>query len=96
MTGRHLCTMCGVREPQCQKQECPWLAIRTLRLWHWKQVVQARANMDADERKRVAASDKDVWAWDFHMGAVQTLNEFFQIGDTAARDLEASNKRSGK
>lgn len=48
-------------------------ALRILRLYHWRTALHFRAqglNESAD----------------FHIGFVQMLNEFFDLGDTADRD----------
>lgn len=64
--------------------------LRALRLWHWKMALsyreqqvhlesfKSRSLKDTINRYKAAA--------DRHLTAVQTLNEFFPIGDTAERD----------
>jgi len=55
--------------------------LRVLRLWHWEKALQARREMDD---QFMVSNSRD--AYNFHMAAVQTLNDFFSIGDTAERD----------
>lgn len=77
--------------------------LRSLRLWHWRKVVSFRAratgadaNADAWERKhrghrcahfRNMARDANRNA-NFHLGAVQALNDHFAPGDTAEADMQ--------
>lgn len=49
MTGRELCSKCGVRTPDCSKPDCPWkVAERVLgrKIFHdledWKQAARDR------------------------------------------------------
>jgi hypothetical protein len=77
------------------------LTARSLRLWHWQKVVSFRSRAtetekiaDAWEQKhrgrcrsmRNRARDAHRNA-NFHLGAVQVLNDQFSVGDTADRDL---------
>jgi hypothetical protein len=72
--------------------------LRALRLWHWRKVRAASKVDDSiafalrechDQsttdnlrlRKEAVRAD-----WALHMGAVQTLNRFFDHGDTAEKD----------
>ncbi len=63
--------------------------LRALRLWHWQQVSMASNRAEWASRQgpiyskmRDAASSD----WNFHMGAVQALNDCFDIDDTAEKD----------
>lgn len=62
--------------------------LRAVRLWHWRQLLDGRRvelaleRMGADPHAAHQASN-------FHLRAVQSLNEFFAIGDTAERDHES-------
>lgn len=83
----------------------PTQDLRALRLWHWKKVVAARASAhrheaytEAFERdnpgkvdpyNRVIAHSHHRMA-NFHLGAVQVLNDFFPAGDTAEHDAAAA------
>lgn len=57
--------------------------LRALRLFHWRHAVAysriTNAEPDNNEARR---------KWNEHMGAVQTLNSLFVLGDTAERDAE--------
>ena len=77
--------------------------LRELRLWHWKLGLkhrQGQYDLEAlQNTHKKSSSLKDCIktysdAANVHFTAVQTLNEFFPIGDTAERDAEnESNKR---
>lgn len=56
--------------------------LRELRLWHWKEAQRWRR--DADDYVEGLA-DKQAGK---HLKFVQTLNDFFPIGDTAENDAE--------
>lgn len=68
--------------------------LRTIRLWHWQMAMKHRkAETDLIElkAKRGGSSLKSCIktyadAANLHLTAVQTLNEFFEIGDTAEKD----------
>lgn len=72
--------------------------LRALRLWHWRRVVSAsklRNNLEYSLRECMHPTtiDSILYRLDavradhaVHMRAVQTLNSFFAIGDTAERD----------
>lgn len=68
--------------------------LRALRLWHWRLGLKHRSGQDTLEAlaaDRKSGSLKDCIrtyreAANVHFTAVQTLNEFFEIGDTAERD----------
>lgn len=70
------------------------LKLRELRLWHWQMAMKHRkAETDLIElkSKRGGSSLKSsiktyADAANLHLTAVQTLNEFFEIGDTAEKD----------
>lgn len=62
------------------------ISLRSLRLWHWSQYLLWEA-----------FEDRAWWPWDkqrcrregtTHIKAVQLLNDFFPIGDTADNDYE--------
>lgn len=64
--------------------------LRALRLWHWQQAMKYReAQRDLEAFKNrslrdcIKRYDQQV---NIHLTAVQTLNEFFEIGDTAESD----------
>lgn len=64
--------------------------LRALRLWHWQKAMKFRnGQRDLEEFKSRSLKDctkrYDNYANE-HLTAVQTLNEFFDIGDTAERD----------
>lgn len=73
--------------------------VRELRLWHWRLALQHRAaerELEALAEQRKSGSLKSSIktyrdAANVHFSAVQTLNEFFGIGDTAEKD-EAENE----
>ena len=77
------------------------MTARALRLWHWRKVVSYRQRATDAERGAEAwerqhhghcrslrnrARDAHRNA-DFHLGAVQVLNDQFPVGDTAERDM---------
>lgn len=77
--------------------------LRELRLWHWRKAMEKRLQSKlALERSQVhtgrySEQMKDICYQrddeaNFHISAVQTLNQFFEIGDTAERDDEASKQ----
>lgn len=63
--------------------------MRALRLWHWQQVRRATQQMEDGRCSPHTRKDANK-AWTFHMGAVQTLNEFFPVTDTAENDAKNS------
>ena len=61
--------------------------LRALRLWHWRGVLYRRNAQQFYEAKGNATSAQ--WQEqqaNFHMRAVQTLNDFFPMGETAEQD----------
>lgn len=58
--------------------------LRALRLWHWLALLRARQH----ERNAVSSSLMTKYAHEAseHLGFVQSLNDFFQPGDTAEAD----------
>lgn len=72
--------------------------LRQLRLWHWREARSYRGEQQAYEAaQRIARSQsyKDRYdkliddaksCADMHTGFVQTLNDFFEIGDSAEKD----------
>lgn len=64
--------------------------LRALRLWHWQQAMKYRAYPRELEIKNIQSLRLVIKRYDslagHHLTAVQTLNEFFEIGDTAERD----------
>lgn len=64
--------------------------LRALRLWHWRKAMKFRESQrDLEKFKSRSLKDciknYDKYANE-HLTAVQALNEFFDIGDTAERD----------
>lgn len=61
--------------------------LRNLRLWHWSMVSYHRSTaVDMRRREdRMGGVYHDAQA-NFHLKAVQTLNDFFPVGDTAEQD----------
>lgn len=58
--------------------------LRALRLWHWRsameqRTLQAHVIFPSSIRHHQAKAD-------FHIKAVQTLNDYFNIDDTAEKD----------
>lgn len=73
-------------------------ALRTLRLWHWRQLLNARANQVEWEKLQQRFPESGVNGRrarqyakksSHHLGAVQALNSVFPVDDTAERDAEA-------
>lgn len=74
--------------------------LRPVRLYHWMQVLAARKRADDNRRMQsnlgewlAATHDKIA---NEHLGFVQSMNEFFDIGDTAEADqikLEQSGEK---
>ena len=75
------------------------MKLRGLRLWHWRLALRHRAaerELEALAEQRNSGSLKNsiktyADAANVHFSAVQTLNSFFEIGDTAEKD-EAENE----
>lgn len=63
----------------------PLQPLRALRLWHWRHARAATAKRE-DGRASRHTQELARQSWNFHMGAVQALNDLFPIGDTAERD----------
>jgi hypothetical protein len=59
--------------------------LRELRLWHWKQMLEA-SRRSRDMRLSVTHRAEFDKQHSFHMKAVQTLNDYFAPGDTAEQD----------
>lgn len=62
----------------------PSQALRDLRAWHWKEVLRNRRHEERFNKigpANRAATHKRIA--DFHMKAVQTLNDLFPMGDNA-------------
>jgi len=103
-TGSCLAVGGGTEDDFCHCGQHNFLIhLRELRLWHWKlglkhrqlqydlETLQAE-NKKSSSLKGCITTYSD--ATNDHFTAVQTLNEFFPIGDTAERDAEnESNKR---
>lgn len=74
--------------------------LRQLRLWHWRQSRFYRSAQQGYEAHKCSLEsakfrdflDSDIdnakSMADMHIGFVQTLNDFFEIGDTAEKDDE--------
>lgn len=64
--------------------------VRELRLWHWQQAMRYRESQRHLETFNKRSLRDCINSYDrsanIHLTAVQTLNEFFDIGDTAERD----------
>lgn len=67
------------------------MTTRELRLWHWRQALRFRhlvgnhkTNGAATHRNAVAR--RNTTLANFHMSAVQALNELFPLGDCAEKD----------
>lgn len=68
--------------------------LRALRLWHWRMAMRHRALQHEVEAILVTTNSSSLKsavktyadAASVHLHAVQTLNEFFPIGDTAEAD----------
>lgn len=58
--------------------------MRALRLWHWLEIMELRERIRRS-RSPVEAELLDHYTGP-HMTAVQSLNEFFDVGDTAEAD----------
>lgn len=61
------------------------IGLRALRLYHYQAMLRLRTYA-ADADMRDSDSKHYNKRANFHLGFVQTLNEFFPIGDTAERD----------
>ncbi len=77
--------------------------VRKLRLWHWREAMAARKQaQNAQDRAEAVKGDRTYSAQmqgmadlknadaNHHIRAVQTLNSFFPVGDTAEQDDERS------
>lgn len=75
--------------------------VRKLRLWHWREAMAARKqSQNAQDRAEAVKGDRTYSAQmqgmadlrnadaNHHIRAVQTLNSFFEVGDTAEQDDE--------
>lgn len=61
--------------------------VRALRLYHWRRVTVNRNSEAYCQSKGYTQRAEDFKRKaSFHLGAVQTLNSFFDVGDTAERD----------
>lgn len=82
------------------RPQSPPASLRALRLWHWRKVVLHRKNATRHEEddakwnkaypqhapRRGARAKAEHGKANWHLGAVQTLNELFPIGDYAEHD----------
>lgn len=66
-------------------------ALRSLRLWHWK---QARTASKAADDSRASRHTKEAHeaAYSLHMAAVQALNDCFPADDTAEDDEDLQDR----
>lgn len=90
------CTACTVGLIDAMQKHLETLqpGLRALRLWHWQQVIEERGTQRFGEKfaqafqlegsKEAIKLIEDKIAW--HLSCVQTLNDFFPIGDTAEGD----------
>lgn len=66
------------------------MKLRGIRLWHWQQAMKYRAAQRHLETFNSRSLRDCIKRYDeaasVHLSAVQTLNEFFDIGDTAEQD----------
>ena len=66
------------------------MKLRELRLWHWQQAMRYREQQRTLEEFKSRSLQDCIKNYDkfasFHLTQVQTLNEFFIIGDTAEQD----------
>lgn len=63
--------------------------LRVLRVWHWTEALRysrLRERWTLANFKRSKQYKEYTKFYNLHMNAVQTLNSFFDIGDTAERD----------
>lgn len=64
--------------------------VRKLRLWHWQKAMHYRKMQRELEEFKTRSLRDCIKRYDeaanIHLTAVQTLNEFFEIGDTAEQD----------
>lgn len=77
-------------------QHTPLIRLREIRLWHWRKVLDASCEIRYYELMQQQGNAwsgfgnakllhaKEVHA--LHIGFVQTLNDFFPVGDTAEKD----------
>lgn len=102
-TGSCLAVGGGTEDDFCQCGQRAFIErLRELRLWHWKQGLKHRQLQYSAEKalmKNTKSESIKLYVDSYkseanvHFTAVQTLNEFFPIGDTAERDAEnESNK----
>lgn len=60
--------------------------LRALRLWHWKECQRFRVMSETFGRDNGVGKHYEKWA-NFHLEAVQTLNDYFPSLDTAEKDV---------
>jgi hypothetical protein len=73
-------------EPIAQIKK-PTPELRALRLWHWLEVIACSHERIVHEKsKRTVSAQKAVAKHNLHMRAVQTLNDCFEVDDTAEND----------
>lgn len=60
--------------------------LRVLRLWHWRALLAARMHARSCASASLMRQYND--AADTHLKFVQSLNDFFENGDTAERDCQ--------
>jgi hypothetical protein len=68
------------------------LTLRELRLWHWRmaRVKRMEATLQSEYHRNITVAGQLNREADFHIKAVQLLNNNFpEIGDTAERDDHA-------
>lgn len=73
------------------------MKLRGLRLWHWQRAMKYRELQGSLERFNSRSLRDCIKRYDesasVHLSAVQTLNEFFDIDDTAEQD-EIKNEQA--
>lgn len=67
--------------------------LRAMRLFHWRSVLAHRMYARGKGLTPRFIKDENAVA-DMHLGFVQTLNDFFAVGDTAERDAERQDVRA--
>lgn len=80
----------AVVKPVSSPDEKVLSEVRDLRLWHWQELLKCR-------KVQAGAANTALWhnyekLVSHHMRAVQTLNSFFPVGDTAERDHAADRQ----
>lgn len=75
--------------PVVEAPDAMLVALRELRVYHWRQCLAASANRDRAASGELAERYRKEWA--LHMGFVQSLNVFFAVGDYAEQDAAVAH-----